>query len=113
MTATRPSRLETPRSESHVTSTCRRQYRFKAAALKKRYRDVDQLHFGCVTIHLPDGASYVVRDFHYPLHSGRLGMQFVPVNDDGPVERCDAAKVPGSSLVDSLLRARMGLRERD
>jgi hypothetical protein len=88
-------------------------YRLRPRALHDKYNGVDAANFGTVSITLPEGRAYKVRDFHYRLANGQLGMHIVPVSDDGPVQQPDGTWANGSSVVDHVLRARMGLSESD
>lgn len=65
--------------------------------------------FGTTEILLQDGSLVTVKDYQYRLPDGSIGMQFVPISDDGSVRDTSGQLVPGASLIDGFLRETMKL----
>ncbi|MGQ0506382.1 MAG: LysM peptidoglycan-binding domain-containing protein [Myxococcaceae bacterium] len=84
-------------------------------ALGTSYNDLPAEKFGTTDVKLPqpDGSVQTVnvRDLHYRLPDGKLGMKFVPVSDTGNVKGPDGKRVKGNQLMDDLLREEMGLKK--
>ena len=82
--------------------------RIKASVLDSVYGGVKPEKFGTtdVKLTLADGSSksHNVRDMHYDLGNGKVGMRLIPVKDN------DAA---GSAQMDAHLRKEMGLKPED
>ena len=70
-------------------------------------------YFGTTCIQLPQNASFRVKDYHYVLPDGSIGMRFLPVNDTGPIVDQHGNFQEGSALVDALIREEQGLAEDD
>jgi hypothetical protein len=79
--------------------------KLKAEALTGSYRGVDPAKFGMTEVKLPqmDGTTktVVVRDMHYDLGDGKVGMRLVPVKDGDPA---------ANKQMDDYLRKEMGLK---
>ena len=77
----------------------------KASALTGAYKGVDPKKFGTTDVKLPqmDGSTKTVnvRDMHYDLGNGKVGMNLIPVKDNDPA---------GNQKMDDFLRAKMGLQ---
>ncbi|MEW5852080.1 MAG: hypothetical protein AB2A00_25050 [Myxococcota bacterium] len=84
-------------------------WKVKADALADAYKGIKADKFGTTDVQLPTGGSYNVRDFHYDLGGGKIGMRPVPVNDHGTITAPDGTTVPGHQVMDDLLRKEMGL----
>ncbi len=76
----------------------------------KNYK-ISRNKFGTTQILLPNGSSFVVKDYQYRLPNNDIGMHFIPVNDHGNVMTSDNKMVPGYFLIDDFLRNQMGLNE--
>ena len=77
----------------------------KASALTGAYRGVDPKKFGTTDVKLPqmDGSTKTVnvRDMHYDLGNGKVGMNIIPVKDND---------VAGNKTMDDFLRKKMDLQ---
>ena len=98
-----------PRGKSLYDDT----YAITSQALRDRYGNVLPEKFGTVDITIPGQRSYNVRDLHYPLDLGRLGMRLIPVSDDNNVTLPDGTSVPGYEAIDNYLRQEMQLKPAD
>ena len=80
--------------------------KLKPEALSGAFRGVTAEKFGTTDVVLasPDGSkqTFNVRDMHYDLGDGKIGMRLIPVSDNDPA----AAK-----KMDDYLRKEMGLRD--
>ncbi len=78
--------------------------KLKAEALTGAYRGVSPSKFGMTEVQLPqpDGTTktVVVRDMHYDLGDGKVGMRLIPVKDNDPA---------ANRQMDDFLRQKMGL----
>jgi hypothetical protein len=86
-------------------------FQIRAEELKDRYTDVARHEFGCTRVIANNGHEYLVRDLHYEYFPGHFGMVLIPVADA-------SASIPGtgaggSELIDSVLKAAMGLGPAD
>ncbi len=88
-------------------------YEIKAEALRARYGNVSPEKFGTVDITIPGGHSHNVRDLHYPVETGRLGMRLIPVSDDDFALLPSGTVAPGYGAIDNYLREEMGLKPED
>lgn len=97
-------------------------YDFDPAKLADHYDGLTANRFGTVEPSLPDGSAIkdisgrqkVVRDLHYHLGGGKVGIRPLPVaDDDEEGELADGKKIKGSAIVDSYLRKAMNLGESD
>jgi hypothetical protein len=79
---TAPDRIWRPSGRPAFSS----RWTLTADALMYRYGGVSAEDFGSVTVTLPNGREHVVRDMHYALGNGSVGMHLVPVSDDGTPE---------------------------
>ncbi|MBI5498456.1 MAG: hypothetical protein HY904_25870 [Deltaproteobacteria bacterium] len=84
-------------------------WKLKSAALADAYKGVKADKFGTTDVQLPGGGAFNVRDFHYDLGGGKVGMRFVAVGDDTTVKTADGKTVPGHQQMDDFLRKEMGL----
>jgi len=73
--------------------------------------NIDREKFGSTEILLPNGSSYIVKDYQYQLEDGQVGMFFIPINDHGTVVNLKKEEVAGDALIDVYLRTKMGLKE--
>lgn len=77
----------------------------KADALSGAYKGVDPKKFGMTEVKLPqpDGSTktVTVRDMHYDLGNGKVGMNLIPVKDNDPA---------GNKQMDDFLRKKMDLK---
>ncbi len=95
------------------TATFPGPFQLTAAALREKYRGVAAKQFGTTDVELPGGAKNNVRDMHYDLGGGKVGMRFIPVSDDGNVTTAGGQSVPGHKVMDDFLRTEMGLGPND
>ena len=95
------------------SAPAQQEYVINPKALAEKYRDAHPEKFGTVDIMLPGGHSYNVRDLHYELGQGQMGMRFVPVSDEETVTLPDETSAAGSTIIDSYLRHEMRLRPED
>jgi hypothetical protein len=102
-----------PPFDTHRGDTYDCRYKLRQCVLASKYNGVDESQFGSLKILVSKGKTHHVCDLHYGLGDGRFGMRLIPVNDEGAVIDIDGAYVPGSAVVDDLLRARMGLSEHE
>ncbi len=92
------------------TATFEGEYALRADALTGAYKGVKADKFGTTDVQLPTGGTHNVRDFHYDLGNGKVGMRIIPVADNGgTVTRPDGTQVAGNRLMDDFLRKEMGL----
>jgi len=78
-------------------------YRVTNDALKA-YANLERKNFGTTTIVQPGIPPYRVKDYHYRLEDGSVGMTFLPINDYGPVTNPDGSQGFASEVVDAELR---------
>ncbi len=89
-------------------------YKLKTDALSGAYKGIKAEKFGTTDVTLPNGSTINVRDFHYDLGNGKVGMKFIPVADGAAqVTKPDGTKVAGHEVMDNFLRKEMGLGPND
>jgi hypothetical protein len=88
-------------------------YTFDAAKIADKYRGVTPDKFGTTDVKLPGGGVNNVRDLHYAVGDGKIGMRPIPVSDTGTVTAPDGTQVSGSKVMDDFLRKTMGLGPND
>lgn len=88
-------------------------YTIKSSALTDKYRGVKIGNFGTTDVQLPTGGSNNVRDMHYKLEDGKVGLRPIPVSDTGKVTAPDGTQVDGNVVMDDFLREKMGLGKSD
>lgn len=86
-------------------------YRVTEQALRGTYQTTAD-RFGSTQVQFPGGV-FTVRDVQYPLPGSAVGIRALPVNDAGTVTAPDGRQVPGSQLIDDLLRQDGGLGAQD
>ncbi len=84
-------------------------YTLTSEALAEKYKGVKLGKFGSTDVQLPTGGSNNVRDMHYALGDGKIGMRLLPVSDDSTVIDPDGRAVPGHQVMDGFLRETMGI----
>jgi len=77
------------------------------SALDEKYRGVKIGKFGTTDVVLPTGGTHNVRDMHYALGDGKVGMRIIPVSDDGSVINENGEEVDGHEVMDDFLRKEM------
>ena len=82
-------------------------YTFTESALDEKYDGVKIGKFGTTDVVLPTGGVNNVRDMHYELGDGEVGMRLIPVSDDGTVISPDGQEVAGHEVMDDFLRKEM------
>lgn len=82
-------------------------------ALIDKYRNVPAEKFGTVDITIPGQSTYNVRDLHYSIGSGHLGIHIVPVSNYDYLKLPDGKVAPGYKLIDTYLRSKSNLKSED
>lgn len=86
------------------TFTLAGDYTITKAALDEKYKGVKLGKFGTTDVVLPGGGTHNVRDMHYDLGDGKVGMRIIPVSDTVP---------DGNKMMDDFIRKEMKLGSRD
>src|SRR5688500_13616897 len=76
-------------------------------ALTNKYKGVKIGNFGTTDVQLPTGGINNVRDQHYRLPDGKIGMRLIPVSDSGMVVSPEGEEVEGHEVMDDFLRKEM------
>jgi hypothetical protein len=69
--------------------------------------------FGTTDILLPDSRNFNVKDYQYLLDNGNVGMYLIPINEYGVIKTPDGNEAWASQLVDTFVRQKMNIGEKD
>ena len=72
--------------------------------------DVARDKFGSTEVMLPNGSSFIVKDYQYRLADGSVGMYFVPVSNNDSIMGPDKNYKSGFYYIDDFLRKTMNLK---
>src|SRR4051794_23659628 len=92
--------------------------KIKPGALKDKYNNVSAEKFGTTVVQIvgDDGTvrEYEVRDMHYVLKNGAVGMYVIPTRDNACVRDPETGqRLAGHALLDAFLRSEMSLSPDD
>lgn len=87
-------------------------WKIKSGDLEDAYNGIPAQQFGTTNVKVPTG-DVNVRDMHYELGDGKVGMRFVPVSDMDPIKMPDGSEVDKAAPMDNFLREEMGLSADD